>query len=251
MWESKGRGAAAAAHRFPFWPWPLRRPRRPSCASRPGHLGPGESRVGQALADHAGRRAEEAHAVGHLAVVEPEGLLIQVAEEVERLDADVGSFDRALEERPEVFQIVGVDLALGVAFGMVDDLVDIVLAEFVVGRQRIVNSSDPSATCSRTAGARVLLRVLGTTLAVTLLCPSSPCRSSSPMTATLPMPPVPVIFSARFPLCMNRALPPMKVASTSTSPESLPNPPLWIASRSRWPMNQAPRALTLRARANS
>jgi hypothetical protein len=37
-----------------------------------------------------------------LALVVPEGLLVQVAEQVKRLDTDVGAFDRPLEQRPVV-----------------------------------------------------------------------------------------------------------------------------------------------------
>lgn len=88
-------------------------------------------------------------------------------------------------------------------------------------------------------------------LALTVLWPSqpsSPWRASNPMTATLPMPPVPVIFSLRSPLCMLRALPPIYVSSTSTSPDILSNEPVCTARRMRWVMNQALRWLTPRAR---
>ncbi len=40
-----------------------------------------------------------------------ESLFVQIAEQVERLNADVRAFDRALEEAPEVFQPVCVDMA--------------------------------------------------------------------------------------------------------------------------------------------
>jgi hypothetical protein len=43
------------------------------------------------------------------------------------------------------------------------------------------------------------------------------------------------------------ALPPMKISSTSTSPDRL-NPPSCIASRIRWFMNQAVFCVTLRPR---
>lgn len=94
--ETAETGAAGQGLPFP----PFRRP-RPWRASRPYPHGAGQVGVGQTLADDALGRAEEAHPVGHLAVVEPEGLLVQVAEKVERLDADVGSLDRPLEERPK------------------------------------------------------------------------------------------------------------------------------------------------------
>ncbi len=51
----------------------------------------------------------KALAVADFAVLETEGLLAQIPEEVEALNADVGALDRALEEATEVLQPVGVD----------------------------------------------------------------------------------------------------------------------------------------------
>ena len=48
------------------------------------------------------------------------------------------------------------------------------------------------------------------------------------------MPPVPLILAARLPWRMKRALPPMNVSSSSTSPASLLNVPVRIANRIRW-----------------
>jgi hypothetical protein len=129
--ETVETGAAGQGLPFP----PFRRP-RPWRASRRS-LSAGQVGVGQALADDALGRAEEAHAIGHLPIVEPEGLLIQVAEEMERLYADVGSLDRALEERPEVLHAVGVDLPLDVLLGVVDDAVDVFGAEVGVGLEGV------------------------------------------------------------------------------------------------------------------
>ena len=84
-----------------------------------------------------------------LARVEPERLFVQVAEQVEGLDGDVRALDRALEQRPEVFQPVGVDVAARVGLGVVDDLVG------VVGRQSIVGLEGIGV--ERRAGLDVLL----------------------------------------------------------------------------------------------
>src|SRR5207247_1401472 len=52
-----------------------------------------------------------------------------------------------------------------------------------------------------------------------------PPRSTNPATAVLSFPPVPVMRRLRCAMCMFRALPPMNVSSTSTSPLSFMNVP--------------------------
>jgi len=66
-----------------------------------------------------------------------EHLFIQVAEQVERLRADVGSFQSALEKAPEIFESICMDLPMNVAFGVVDNLVDEVLVQPLIGEKRI------------------------------------------------------------------------------------------------------------------
>ena len=56
---------------------------------------------------------------------------------MERLDADVGSADAALQQRPEVLQAVGVNLAVHVRYGVVDDLMRVVGFQPFVRQQRI------------------------------------------------------------------------------------------------------------------
>lgn len=75
--------------------------------------------------------------VGQLASVVPEGLFVQIAEQVERLDADVGSMQLALYQRPEVLHRVRVNIALGVFNSMVNYLMREVAVKSVVGLQRI------------------------------------------------------------------------------------------------------------------
>src|SRR5947207_625259 len=79
--------------------------------SRRSHRLSGERLVGETLAYDPGSSHEEAGAVAHLAGIESKTLLVQVPKQVERLDTDVGSLDSALEQRPEVFEPVGVNLA--------------------------------------------------------------------------------------------------------------------------------------------
>src|SRR2546430_15477112 len=59
--------------------------------------------VGQPLANNRRHRSEETRAIIGFALVEPEYLLIQIAEQMEWFDADVRSSDAPLEQTPEVF----------------------------------------------------------------------------------------------------------------------------------------------------
>src|SRR5271155_3587712 len=57
---------------------------------------------------------------------------------MEWLDANVGSLQLALEQAPEVFHTVGVNLSINVLFGVVDNLVlESLLLESHVGHERI------------------------------------------------------------------------------------------------------------------
>ena len=79
--------------------------------------------IHQAASDDAVHRIAEPLRVAVLPVVEPERLFVQIPEQVERLDADVGALQPTLQERPEVFQPVRVDRAVDVGFGVVDEVV--------------------------------------------------------------------------------------------------------------------------------
>jgi hypothetical protein len=76
---------------------------------------------GQPLADDLPHGQIDALAVVHsLAIVESERLLIEIPEQVEGLDGNVGSLQPALEQGPEVLHAVGVDFAAYVLDRMVN-----------------------------------------------------------------------------------------------------------------------------------
>src|SRR6516162_6444433 len=50
--------------------------------------------------------------------VETEALLVEVSEHMKRLNADVGSFNTALQKRPEVLNAVGVNVPTNILFRM-------------------------------------------------------------------------------------------------------------------------------------
>ena len=98
----------------------------------------GQVMIGQTFTDDLRNDCAEAVAVIHVfAIVIPKGLFVQVAKEMERLDADIGSFQAALQEGPEIFDSVSVDVPVYLALGMVDHLMNVVLFEAVVSDPRI------------------------------------------------------------------------------------------------------------------
>src|SRR6266850_811928 len=71
------------------------------------------------------------------AIVEAPRLFIQISEQVEWLDAHVGSADAALEQTPKVFKPVSMDAAIYIAFGVVDYLVRESRPQVLIGHERV------------------------------------------------------------------------------------------------------------------
>src|SRR5258708_37608849 len=59
------------------------------------------------------------------AIVVPEHLFVQIAEQMKQFDINVSSLESAFEEAPEVFQSVRVDLPINVALRMVHNRVPV------------------------------------------------------------------------------------------------------------------------------
>src|SRR5438034_10051772 len=78
-------------------------------------------RVTQSFADISSESREEASLVVVFSFIEAKGLFIQVSEQMKGFDVHVGSFQGALEQAPEVFQTVRMDVTLGVANSVVDN----------------------------------------------------------------------------------------------------------------------------------
>ena len=88
-----------------------------------GYLG-----IGKALVEDLGHCTIEAVGIVNLVffgalVVEAEYLLIQIAKHMEWFDTNVSTTQVALEETPEVFQLVSMDRAIDICFRVVDDFV--------------------------------------------------------------------------------------------------------------------------------
>jgi hypothetical protein len=80
--------------------------------------------VRQPLSHDALHRIHKSLSIVMLALVESERLFIEIAEQVERLNADVRSLQTALQERPEVFNSVRVYVALNLRFRVIDHLMN-------------------------------------------------------------------------------------------------------------------------------
>src|SRR5207247_3490959 len=63
--------------------------------------------------------------------------LVQVTVKVLRLDRVMRPIDHPLEQGPEVFQPVCVDAIPNVAFGVIDDLMDVIRLQPLVGQRRV------------------------------------------------------------------------------------------------------------------
>jgi len=75
---------------------------------------------------------ESAGIIGFAGIVAV-GFLVEIPEEVKRLNADVGSFDGPLQEAPEILNAVGVNPATNVFMGMVDHFMEITGIEASIG----------------------------------------------------------------------------------------------------------------------
>src|SRR5579862_2550324 len=93
--------------------------------------------VGESAPGDGSEYGLEASVVPEAALVEREDALVEVAEEVVRLDADVGAVEAALDEAPEVLDAVRVYATIDIAFGVVDRAVREPDAEPVVRRERV------------------------------------------------------------------------------------------------------------------
>ncbi len=89
---------------FRFRHWPL--PWRGLASRRRDRVFAGQFLVGQAAPERGTCSFDETHPVAGLALIIAECLFIQVAEQMEGLDAEVGAFQSAFEQAPEVFDSV-------------------------------------------------------------------------------------------------------------------------------------------------
>src|SRR5260370_25763249 len=93
-----------------------------------------------------------------LAIVVAEHLFVQIAEHVKRLNRNVRAFQPALEQAPEVFQSVGMDLAINVLLGVVNRLVsEVLIVEPLIGQKRVCVDRALGLNVSANLGLQVML----------------------------------------------------------------------------------------------
>ena len=192
-------------------------------------------------------KIEAASVIQFFAVIEAKHLFVKVAAKMKRFDRNVRPRNAALEKRPEILKAVGVYAAIYVLSRMVNDLMSVIRCQSVVGHERI-------AVERRASGDVFANFVLQHGLAATRDDGSAdlPAPLQDAHDCGLSFVPVPVMRRLRSETCMFRALPPMKVSSTSTSPPSLdPKKSSCIARRIRCSINHADFWVTLTSRAIS
>ncbi len=153
---------------------------------------------------------------------------------MERFDANVCAINATFEQAPKVLKSIGMDSPIDILNGMIHDLMGIVSSKATIAKHFVCVESRPACTCLLISGCTVSFCRSGRYIVRTL-----PPRSSRPKAMALPFPPVPVMRRCRVPMCILRALPPIKVSSTSTSPLSVPDTSSCKALRIRCIMNHA------------
>jgi hypothetical protein len=105
----------------------------------------GQLLVGQPSASSSRQNFREAPSVptAVLALVIAERLFVQIAKEMERLDTDIGPFQAALKQTPEVLKSVGMHAAIDVLLGVVYELMDVFPVQSGIGRQFISEQFSP------------------------------------------------------------------------------------------------------------
>src|SRR2546425_5787993 len=76
--------------------------------------------------------------MSQLPKVVTEHLFVQIPEQMERLDTDIGAFQLTLEQAPEIFQSVSVNLPINVGLGVIYDLMlESLVPQSLIGHERI------------------------------------------------------------------------------------------------------------------
>ena len=92
------------------------------------------------------------------AVVIPEALFIQVPEQMERLNADVGPVESTLQQAPEVLHGVRVDVAIHILYGVIYDSVLVFRLQPIVGFQFVAEDRGASFNPFPDDGLQFFLR---------------------------------------------------------------------------------------------
>lgn len=92
--------------------------------------------IRQPSANNQARDRKKANLVRHLAVVESERLLVEVSEQVKRLNRNIRALDAALQETPEILKSIRMNVAFDILNRVVNHLVNVLIHSYV-GTKRI------------------------------------------------------------------------------------------------------------------
>ena len=134
--QTSPKASALAPSQVRFsWRFPLRCRGLPS--RRSWQQLAGQTLVGDALTHDGAERIYEARPILRFACVESVRFFVQVSEQVEGFDGNIGSLDGALQQRPEVFQPVSVDVSAHIGFGVINDRVNVGVGQAIIGLERV------------------------------------------------------------------------------------------------------------------
>jgi hypothetical protein len=71
------------------------------------------------------------------ALIGPKGLLVEIPIEINRINADIGTLECALQEAPEILDVIGVDMIAHKLDRVVDRFVGVIVRETEIRLQRI------------------------------------------------------------------------------------------------------------------
>src|SRR5262245_32066515 len=95
-------------------------------------------------------------------MVKAERLFVEVAEQMERFDGNVGALDGALQETPKILQAVGMNLFVHVGFRVVNDAVDVsALSHPVIRAKRVSVETGAGFDVLRDDGFQLMLLPVG------------------------------------------------------------------------------------------
>lgn len=93
--------------------------------------------IGKAFASKRSRRFHKPISISSFAGIKSKSLFVKITEQVKRFYRNVSTFDASLEQRPKVFNPVGVNVAVPVFVRVIDYVMDIFFVKLVVRAKRI------------------------------------------------------------------------------------------------------------------
>ena len=148
--QSLASSASVLLPRLPLLPW------RRGCSY--------QLLVGESLARYGSDNFLEAGTIIGLMSIVPELFLGEITEQVEGFNIHIGSANGPLQETPEVLNTVGMDVAPNVSLGVVNDLVDVDVAQITIRWQGIGEYFTPSHDVLSDDGGKALALSVGDNL---------------------------------------------------------------------------------------